>query len=163
MTFDTTPVPVPVGDCRCPGAPHGDGDVVYLAANISTAGGMSARVAMAQVLNGELDSITFQEVIARIWLKHGIVDWTFVDDDGDPVPVSIEQAERLLPYGKGGMLVADKADDLYAADVTDPLAEAVRTATAAMEKARRSGRSKAGRTSRTKASSSTPTSTTTQP
>ena len=155
MTFDTTPVPVPVGDCRCPGAPHGDGDVVYLAPMLSTAGGMSARVAMSQVLTGETDAVGLQEQLVRIWFKFGIVDWTFTDEDGDPVPVSLEQAERLLPYGKGGRLVSDKADDLYAADVTDPLVAAVEEAQKAIQKAQSSARSKAGSTSRTRASSST--------
>ena len=115
-------IPVPVGDCRCPGAPHGDGDVVYLAPELSMAGGMAVRQA---IISGLSDQVEAQAALARIWLRE-IRDWTFVDEDGEPIPVSETAAQTLLPYGKGGRLVADKADDLYAQDVVDPLLAAIR-------------------------------------
>lgn len=146
MTFDTTPVPVPVGDCRCPGSPHEDGDVVYLAPFLSMAGGMAAQVAIAE---GATDLIRLQELLARVYLTHCVVDWTFVDDEGQRV--GLDQIERLLPYGKGGRLVADRADDLYAQDVLLPFKQRVE----------RAMRSAAGSTKRPRVTSARRTSTAT--
>lgn len=122
MPFDLTPVPVPVGDCRCHGTPHEDGDVVFLAPMLSMAGGMAAQVAISE---GSSDLVRLQELLARVYLSHGIVDWTFVDEAGDKLPVNGDTAAALLPYAKGGRLVADRADDLYAQDVLAPFIETV--------------------------------------
>lgn len=118
MTTDHVPVPIKV--CPCPDTPHPDGDIVYLGGELSMRGGMSARSA---VLSGITDEITAQMQFARIWLGE-IRAWTFTDEDG-PVPVSLEAAERLLPWAKGGRLVADAADELYAADALAPFNEAI--------------------------------------
>src|SRR5436190_2313140 len=115
-------VPVPIGVCPCPGTPHEDGDIVYLAPVLSTPGGMAASAAIRE---GMSDPVLFAERLGVIWLRHGIRSWTFLDEEGDPVPVSSEAADDLLPWAKGGRLVADKADDLYAQDVLAPFLEAV--------------------------------------
>lgn len=122
MTFDTTPIPVPIGDCRCPESPHGEGDVVFLAPFLSMAGGMAAQGAIE---DAGTDSIVLAELLARIWVKHGIVGWNLVDADGEPVPISTSSINDFLPYGKGGRLVAEKADDIYAQDVLAPFVERV--------------------------------------
>lgn len=116
MTFDTTPVPVPVGACRCPGTPHGDGDIVYLAPLLSAVGGMAAQGAIS---DAGTDSVLLQELLWRIYRDHGIVGWNLVDDDG-PLPLTADNKTAALPYGHGGQLVADKADDLYSEDVLRP-------------------------------------------
>jgi len=148
MTLDL--VPVPIGVCPCPGTPHEGGDIVYLAPVLSTPGGMAASAAIRE---GITDEVLLAEKLGGIWLRHGIRTWTFVDEEGDPIPVSEAAALDLLPWGKGGRLVADKADDLYAQDVLAPFVEAV-------ERARRSPRGQTPKkaTSANGATSATPTS-----
>lgn len=116
-------VPVPLGYCPCQGTPHPDGDVVYLRPELSVAAGVKARSWFVDSITGAVDSADLQERIAALWLEAGVVSWTFLDDDGSPIPVTAENIVRALPYGKGGRLVADKADDLYVPSVVTPLAE----------------------------------------
>jgi hypothetical protein len=144
MTFDTTPIPVPIGDCRCPESPHGEGDVVFLAPFLSMAGGMAAQGAIEEA---GTDAVALAELLARIWIRHGIVSWNLVDADGEPIPVSASSILEFLPYGKGGRQVAEKADDIYAQDVLTPFEERVAAA--------RLQASGAGSTRKPKASSST--------
>jgi len=116
--FDSTPVEVNIGECGCPNAPHSDGDVVYLAPQLSMAGGMAAQSAISE---GITDSLRLQELLAAIWVRHGVVDWNLVDEDGDKLPLDPQTIAAALPYGKGGRLVAERADDLYAEDILAPL------------------------------------------
>ena len=53
--------------------------------------------------------------LAEVYLHFGIEDWTF------PVPVTPENIERLLPYSRGGLEVAERADALYSETVMRPL------------------------------------------
>lgn len=110
-------VVVPIGPCGCEGTPH-DEDEVYLARHLSMTGGMAAQAAISE---SEGDAIRLQELLARIWIGHGIVGWNLVDADGDPLPVNAANVSDRLPYGKGGMAVAERADDLYAEDILAPL------------------------------------------
>ncbi len=63
--------------------------------------------------------------LAAIYLKFGIMAWTFTDDKGQPEPVTPENIDRLLPYGGGGREVAEAADGLYSDDVFRPLAKQI--------------------------------------
>lgn len=116
-SFDSEPVEVRLEACYCPGTPH-EADLVYLAPALSMAGGMAAQSAIGE---GISDPIRLQELLAEVWLRHGVVSWNLVDEAGDPVPVTRDNAIAALPYGKGGRLVADRADDLYAEDILAPL------------------------------------------
>ena len=122
--FDTTPVEVVVGPCECPGTPHPDGDLVYLAPSLSMAGGMAAQGVIAEAAG---DVIRLQELLANVWLRHGVVGWNFLDEQGQPVPLTESTLATALPFGKGGRLVAERADDLYAEDILAPLVERVAT------------------------------------
>lgn len=113
-------VTVPIGPCACPRA-HGSDDEVYLAPALSMAGGMAAQAAIEQVMEAGGDPILLQEYLARIWINHGIVGWNLVDEDGDPLPVNPRTIAERMPYGKGGRLVAERADDLYSEDILAPL------------------------------------------
>lgn len=53
--------------------------------------------------------------LAEVYLQFGIADWTF------PEPITQESVERLLPYGGGGLEVAEAADALYSGEVFRPL------------------------------------------
>src|SRR5437773_8124088 len=125
MTFNTSPVPVRVGQCRCPGEPHGDGDVVYLHREVSMSGGMGIKAALTSQIT---DPIEAQTILARAYFGE-IGAWTFTDEDGDPVPITPESANRLLPWARGGREVAEKADDLYIADVATPFLAQIRKLT----------------------------------
>ena len=157
--FDRAPdVPVSIGPCECPGTPHGDGDLVYLAPVLSARGGMAAQGA---INDAGTDGVKLQELLWRVYRDHGVTGWNLVDDDGDPVPLTPENVDLALPFGKGGQAVADKADELYSEDVLRPflarLAEIEKIA------AQRRKPSKAGQTgSSPKAISPTPTSITTR-
>ena len=118
-------VPVPVGPCLCPGEPHRDGDVVYLAPVLSTLAGQAAQGAIQDAIT---DTVRLEELLWRIYRDLCITDWNFVDEDGDPVPLTPENKERGLPFAKGGRLVAEKADELYAQDVLAPLRSRVESA-----------------------------------
>lgn len=115
------PVPVRLGFCPCEGTPHEDGDVVYLRAELEPLEGVRARAIVGQMIEGSIDQVEANVRMAALWLDIGIVDWTFLTDDGKPIPVTPENIVRALPYGKGGQLVADAADDLYTRMVIDPL------------------------------------------
>lgn len=114
-------VPVPLGYCPCEGTPHPDGDVVYLYPELSATAGIKARRFFADGMTGSIPEVEVEARLAELWLTVGVADWTFLFDDGKPIPVTSENVVRALPYGKGGRLVADKADDLYVETVTAPL------------------------------------------
>jgi hypothetical protein len=119
-------VPVPLGYCPCEGTPHPDGDIVYLYPELSAPAGMAVRGLMVEGASG-IGAETFQERLGELWLKVAVASWTFLDDDGSPIPLTPENIVRALPYGKGGRLVADKADDLYADSVVAPLVKQLET------------------------------------
>jgi hypothetical protein len=121
--FDTSPVEVNIGPCGCPNAPHADGDIVYLAPELSMPGGMAAQSAISE---GITDPLRLQELLAEVWVRHGVIDWNLVDEDGDKLPLDAATIKAALPYGKGGRLVAERADDLYAEAILAPLEERLR-------------------------------------
>jgi hypothetical protein len=117
-SFDSAPVEVRLDGCYCPGTPH-DADVVYLRPSLSMAGGMAAQAAIQE---GATDQFVLQELLAQVWIRHGVVSWNLVDEDG-PLPLTPDNVVAALPYGKGGRLVAERADALYAEDILAPLRE----------------------------------------
>lgn len=117
-SFDSAPVEVRLDGCYCPGTPH-DADVVYLRPSLSMAGGMAAQAAIQE---GASDQFVLQELLAQVWIRHGVISWNLVDEDG-PVPLTPDNVVAALPYGKGGRLVAERADALYAEDILAPLRE----------------------------------------
>jgi hypothetical protein len=109
-------IPVDGLACRCSGGPHPDGDTVYLRAELGPDGGFAA---MRAIRGAQADPDGLQEQIGRIYAEHGIVDWTFLDDDGDPIPVTPENIRRLtwdVIYP-----IAEKGDDIYAEALLRPL------------------------------------------
>lgn len=114
-------VPVPLGFCPCEGKPHPDGDVVYLRPDLEPLQGVRAKSVVAGWIEGRADAVTVNVELAALWLDIGIAEWTFLDDDGEPIPVTSENIALALPYARGGRQVADAADDLYTPMVIDPL------------------------------------------
>ena len=117
------PVVVHVGPCRCIGRAdaspvHPDGDEVYLAPEASMTCGLRANGAITAA-GGDVSIL--EPTMARIFIDEGIVGWTFVDEDGDPIPVTPGSIDRLLPWGRGGAIVSERANDLYSGAILDPL------------------------------------------
>ncbi len=115
---DDEPIPVAVG-CFCPGAPHPDGDTVYLRPELDAGGGFAVTLAM----QGDAETLT--ERLGRAYLEAGIVDWTFVDAAGAPVPVTRRMIRRLR-WNQAMYTLADRASDLYGSAVLDPLVAAAK-------------------------------------
>jgi hypothetical protein len=110
----TEPVGVRVRGCECPGSPHPDGDVVYLAPKLSLAGGLAASADISAALgNGTM--------LAQLWqvtfVRYGAIGWNWLDEDGDPVPFDVNV---LLDDYDLASPVAEKADELYGDTVARP-------------------------------------------
>lgn len=120
-------VTVNVGSCRCSGAPdtHPDGDEVYLAPEASMTMGLRGSGAISKAGG---DPALLEILLGRVLIEEGIVGWTFVEEVTEggkttvlPVPIDPETIERLLPWGKGGSDVAERANDLYGEAILGPL------------------------------------------
>lgn len=111
--------PVNVGACRCPGAPHEDGDVVSLDTELSTPAGIAAQAALSQ--GGSWEDLYAGMLMGL--MRHSVRAWTFRDEDG-PVPVSPANVEKHLPWLRGGREVAGMAAELYAQTILTPFVEA---------------------------------------
>ena len=114
---------VEVGACRCPGAPH-PADWVELSGSVPIMVGIGVLSAIRAA--GD-DEGRLEALMARTYVRYGLVDWSFVDSDGRRVfidPSSAEWGEtvdRLLPWDAGGQEVAEAADALYSEAVLRPL------------------------------------------
>lgn len=116
---------VELGECRCAGTPH-DHDTVWLRAELGPDAGFAANVAVDRLLSDarasgrtEIANAEFKEPLGRIYAQYGIADWTFLDDDGEPVPVTQENIARLswavvFP-------IAERGDVLYGPALLAPL------------------------------------------
>ena len=111
------PVVVNVGACRCIGGAHTT-DTVTLAPEASMTLGLRGKGAIAAAGN---DAARLESMLARVFIDEGIIGWTFVDAEGQPEPVNHDNVERLLPWGRGGAEVSERANDLYSEAVLGPL------------------------------------------
>jgi hypothetical protein len=116
------PVRVEIAE-RCPGAPHPH-DWVELAPDPTIATGAAITMAIRKVGN---DPTLLVGEMARVYLNNQITAWSFVDDEGKPIPVAYnamdwaETVARLIPWWNGGYEVANAADNLYAERILRPL------------------------------------------
>lgn len=116
-------VRVDVGGCRCPGSPHAT-DWVELRPTADPAIGAAVMAAIRET--GDDEPMMLGQ-LARIYVTLGIRAWSFVGDDGRPVPVRPgtsdwpETVAGLLPWDRGGKEVAERGDELYSEAVLRPL------------------------------------------
>ncbi len=139
----------PAGDVAVPASPAPNivtlpsGETVVLHPKITMAIGAAATsiarstaqdaIRMAAQSGASSPNVLGAEIIgglAEIYLRFGIMAWSFTEKavvDGakvdQPVPITPENIERLLPYTDGGREVAEAADTLYSNDVFRPLAK----------------------------------------
>jgi hypothetical protein len=129
--------------CPCPGAPHPDGDTVTLRDKPTLHMGTTALGWASAQANG---SSPTSGDIAELYLREGILSWTFVLDNGSPRPVSADHLDWLLDDYEVAFPVAEQASDLYTEVIFRPLV-------AQLPKSSRTGQTN-GSTSRRSVSSS---------
>jgi hypothetical protein len=106
----TTPVVVA---CPCPGTPHAE-DTVYLRDKLGLAGGATLQRLVVEVNQSGSDQAETSGRLAEAYLRVGVADWTFTDENGRKVPVNPDNLQRLLLDDFSlAMPVADRADELY--------------------------------------------------
>ncbi len=115
------PIPVPFRDCTCPDTPH-EKDIAYLRPYLDYPGGAECLEAITtsdEAGNSFLRPVSeWPPLIGPVYIRRGVVGWNVIDDDG-PVPVTREALEALR--WEDAYELADKADDLYGAQVLAPL------------------------------------------
>jgi hypothetical protein len=104
---------VRVRDCACPGTPHEEGDIVFLASTLSAEGGIAAEQDMASTRDSE--------ELTRKWLisfvRFGARGWNLLDEEGLDVPFDVDD---LLADWAIARPVAIRAGELYQASVIAP-------------------------------------------
>jgi len=117
------PIPVRFRDCSCPGTPHPEeGDIAYLRPYLDYPGGAEALASVTNVDaegNSTLaDTSEWPVRIGPVFIRRGVIGWN-VEDENGPVPVTREALEALR--WEDAYELADRADDLYGAQVLAPL------------------------------------------
>lgn len=112
----TEPVRISVGACRCPGAPHAE-DAVFLEPTLTNPMGAAAWSAIRSAATAS----DAEGGVAGVYLRLGIRNWTFVDEAGNPEPITPDNIERLLPFAHGGSELVEQANKLYVDDLMAPL------------------------------------------
>ena len=126
---DTVPVTVPCEQ-------HPEGDTVYLKPTLGLAGGVEVQAAILDLGKG-VTANQVQGIIAELYVRHGVADWTLHDDAGNPVALTPQTLQaRLLDDFSMAKPLADRADELYGKAVVVPLAMRVAESSRAMRAAR---------------------------
>ena len=103
--------------CSCPGKPHKE-DTVSIPEVLDARLGAAATYAIRNTPGVGAD---MEGAISEAWLHNAPREWTFVDAEGDPLPVTIDNIDTRLTWDHGGFEVADTANGLYAGDLLNPL------------------------------------------
>ena len=94
-----------------------DGNWVRLASKLSLTAGAGV---MAAIRGAESTESEVEAAIAAAFLRHGIVEWSFVNADGKPLPITNATINERLDWATAHD-VAEKCNELYAADLFRPL------------------------------------------
>ncbi len=104
--------------CPCPGTPHPDGDTVTLRdkptlhMGTTALGWASQQAQSAAPTSGD---------IAELYLREGILSWTFLDDKGQPKPVDAAGIEELMDDYTAAYPIAEAASGVYTDLIFAPL------------------------------------------
>lgn len=115
-------IEVPIGECRCPGTPHPDGDVVWMRDRPDTAMALAAESSMHQSSNlmGEPSAAVFS-----VYIRHGVVRWNLLTEEGKAIPVTFDTIlDRMADWLHGGKIVSEKGVELYHSLIFAPPAPA---------------------------------------
>jgi hypothetical protein len=121
MADDLVTVPIRAGDCPCPGSPHAVEEVrIIPALDLPMAAGALAAIRLV-----DSEPALIQAALIRSYLPTVIRSWSFLESDGTggirPVPITRDNLERLVPWQKGGLALADACDEQYSDDLLSPL------------------------------------------
>lgn len=119
---DGVRVEIREGDCPCPGSPHPVESVILLPSLTLPL----ASAALAEMRDADPTVGGQEAALVRAYLPAAILSWSFVEQTPDgkgirPVPTTRENMDRLIPWSRGGLEVAEKADELYSEDLMRPL------------------------------------------
>jgi hypothetical protein len=120
--MNTELVPVEGVPCPCPGTPHSEGDTVSLFPRLGLHAGVIAQRKIIAALERKADDDEVVATLMDVFCRGGVAEWTVVDEDGKPVPVTPDTIEvYLIGNYAAGRMVAEKADSLYSGALIDPL------------------------------------------
>jgi hypothetical protein len=143
-------------ECPCAGTPHNEDTVTFrnvlpLAGGVA---GIAAMVAAASELGDGFNNIVLAGYVFPVYLAHGIESWTFVDANGEPVPVA--DGDKVLPFGVK-YEIADAADDLFGGEISGPLVKMIERSSADGRTARKTSQNRSsGRSRRPRSGPSSP-------
>lgn len=109
-------VVIRTGDCPCPGMPHTE-ERVFLEDEATLPLSIYAYKMLA---NAEGNWRAKEAALIASYIPRAITAWSFTDRNGDVLPITTENAERLIPWDRGGYLVMEKANELYSDRVLAP-------------------------------------------
>lgn len=102
--------------CTCPETPHAD-DIVRLDPEAGFELGLAVNASLALYD----DAVALEVAMGKAYLQYGIRSWTKTDAKEAPVPVTLETIHDLLPWARGGEVVAQRANELYYESIVAPL------------------------------------------
>lgn len=157
------PIAVPGIACPCPGTPHSEGDIVELRPKLGLAAGVRLQQMIVEARKAGGDAAVLTGALIETYLLVGVCGWTFVNQDGKPVPVNEDTIRaHLLDDFDRASPVADQADALYGQTVLGPFVvprskPSPATSTAPSTSAKSAGSKKPRRPSRSSSTSTSQT------
>ncbi len=113
-------VEVRAGDCPCPGHPH---DVETVTLEVGEDGGATLALsiyAYKMLANAEGTWQAKESALVASYIPKAIIAWSFEDEQGHMVDINRQNAERLIPWDKGGHVVMERANELYSNRIIAP-------------------------------------------
>jgi hypothetical protein len=110
--------------CSCPRRPHKHDTV-----SMPDVADVRIGAAVMAAVNNTPSSIADMEGAISAALLHAAPRaWSFTDEAGEPLSVTIDNIDARLTWTHGGLEVAEKANELYAGDVFDPFVKRMQKA-----------------------------------
>jgi hypothetical protein len=104
---------VRVRDCACPDTPH-EGHFVFVTSTLSLEGGVEAEAALIAAITtagkGPVDTKALEVLWRDIFVRHGVVGWDLCDEDGEPIPFSLEALREDFSIARPVLLHIENKD-----------------------------------------------------
>jgi hypothetical protein len=140
--------------CICPGSPH-EQDTIYLRPKLGLSGGVALQSLLLRMIKEApdtgIDSDLLGGIMSEGYLVSGVVAWTLLDENGQPVPITPQNInDQLLLDFQIAEPISSIADDLYYEPVLAPLLKRLR---ASLQTSPTKGSTSATKRSRTRKAS----------